>query len=136
MKALLLVLFLVCHLTTHAQTINVEVSKIENTKGKLVVSLYDNEDDFLKNPVKEKKLNITGDRLTVSFENVKQGVYTIGVYHDEDGDGELDTNWFNIPTEQIGVSNNARPNFGPPDYDEAKFTVKQSDVTLKIEMQE
>ena len=52
-------------------------------------------------------------------------------FHDENDNGELETNLFGMPTEGYGFSNNARPNLGPVSYDEVKFTLtdQQSSVS-------
>jgi uncharacterized protein (DUF2141 family) len=47
-------------------------------------------------------------------------------------DGELDSNFLGIPTEDYGFSNNARGTFGPADYDDAKFLFEQTEMTIEI----
>jgi uncharacterized protein (DUF2141 family) len=47
----------------------------------------------------------------------------------------MDRNIFGLPDEQYGISNNAARKFGPPKFEEAKFTVTGKRDTVKIEMQ-
>ena len=49
------------------------------------------------------------------------------LYHDENGNGEFDTNLFGFPLENYGFSNNARAIFGPPAYDKAAFRLAEDE---------
>ncbi len=70
------------------------------------------------------------------FAGLAPGDYAVAAFHDEDRDGDLDTNLLGIPTEGYGFSNEARGTFGPPDFDAAAFTVKAGEdrpaVTVKL----
>ena len=70
------------------------------------------------------------------FAGLAPGEYAIAAFHDEDRDGDLNTNLLGIPTEGYGFSNEARGTFGPPDFDAAAFTIKagnsQPVVTVKL----
>ena len=52
------------------------------------------------------------------------GAYVIAAFHDEDRDGELNTNLLGMPMEGYGFSNEARGMFGPPGFDAAAFAIK------------
>ena len=60
------------------------------------------------------------------------GEYAIKLFHDENMDGELDSNFLGIPTEDHGFSNNASGTFGPADYDDAKLIFGQTEMTMEI----
>ncbi|MDR1437149.1 MAG: DUF2141 domain-containing protein, partial [Candidatus Symbiothrix sp.] len=49
--------------------------------------------------------------------------YAVSIFHDENDNGKLDTGVFGIPKERTGNSNNARGSYGPPKFDDCKFTV-------------
>ena len=74
-------------------------------------------------PVREGKSAIGSGKVVMTYKGLKDGIYAVAVIHDENGNGELDTNFLNIPTEGVGVSNNPRL-FGKPDFEGAKFEVK------------
>ena len=42
-----------------------------------------------------------------TIEDVPHSTYAVRLYHDEDNDGELDTNMFGVPQETFGFSNDA-----------------------------
>ncbi|MEM9649556.1 MAG: DUF2141 domain-containing protein, partial [Bacteroidota bacterium] len=54
------------------------------------------------------------------------GDYAISVYHDENNNGKLDKYLGFYPKEVYGCSNQARGNYGPPKWKDAKFTINQN----------
>lgn len=89
----------------------------------------------------EKGEELEKDRLQLSSSddyvydiNLLPGYYAIQVYHDENGNGDLDKNAIGVPTEKYGFSNNARGLFGPPDLDDQLVEVK-GDRRIFIDLQ-
>jgi uncharacterized protein (DUF2141 family) len=60
---------------------------------------------------------------TCRFDGLKPGTYAVAVSHDLNGNRRTDRNFFGIPTEDWGVSNNVRPRMRPPRFEEAAFQV-------------
>ena len=52
--------------------------------------------------------------VVLRFEGLAPGRYAVAVFHDEDGNGKVKTNFIGIPREPVGVSNNTggMPNHG------------------------
>ncbi len=71
--------------------------------------------------------------MTVSFEDIKPGTYAINVFHDENSNKKMETNFIGIPVEGYGFSNNPRL-FGPPTFNKTKFIFKEATLTLDIKM--
>ena len=118
-------------------SITVDVSEFRNSDGMAQITLYDKEEDFLSDDsetARVERVEIDGKKATVTFEGVAPGQYAVALMHDEDGDGEMKTNLIGIPKEGIGMSNDARPKFGPPKWKDAVFTVDNKDVALTISM--
>jgi uncharacterized protein (DUF2141 family) len=63
---------------------------------------------------------------------VVPGQYAIRLFHDVNGNGELDTNPFGIPIEPFAFSNNARGRFGPAGWADAVFTVNAGENVQTI----
>jgi uncharacterized protein (DUF2141 family) len=73
-------------------------------------------------PFKELKVKPVNKRtLMVNVHDLPPGEYGITVYHDLNADNALNKSWVGKPTEPMGFSNNAKPNFGPPGFEEIKF---------------
>lgn len=116
------------------RNIVVSVSNISSNEGKIIIGLYDNEADFLKKPFEGKRTEIKDNSCTITFENIPEGTYAISLFHDENGNGKMDTNFMHIPKEDYGCSNNARGFMGPPKWEDAKFELKQENITQHIEL--
>ncbi|GGZ80624.1 DUF2141 domain-containing protein [Algibacter mikhailovii] len=114
--------------------IKVIVKNAESDKGKMFFGLHDNEDDFLKKEVRGEIELISKNTSSTIFKNVPVGTYAISVFHDENDNGQLDTNSFGIPNESYGCSNNARGFMGPPKWKNAKFELRDKNLTLTIDL--
>lgn len=101
--------------------------------GKVAISLYSGEENFLKEPVKTHILSISNKTVSTTFKNIKSGTYAIGIVHDENNNGKLDVNFMKIPKEAVATSNNISPKFGPPKYEDAKFDLTDGEkISIKI----
>jgi uncharacterized protein (DUF2141 family) len=140
MKVYLCFLFLwVClSLPLQAQTVWLTVNGFNSQKGVCLACLYRTKEGF---PTKRNKAlscinaKITGSSATLSFPNVPPGTYALAIVHDENSNGDMDTNFMGLPKEGYGISNNRLSRFGPPTFANAAFRVETGDVKLSITMQ-
>ena len=116
------------------QDIIVNISNIDNDKGKIMIGLYASEENWLGNPQKGLIGKIEEGDSKVTFKNIPQGVYAISVFHDENDNNDLDMNFMGIPKEDNGCSNNASGFLGPPKWQDAKFEVNNQLVTQNIKL--
>ena len=79
---------------------------------------------------KGTKSEITNHSCTIIFENIPKGTYAVSIFHDENNNGKLDTNFFGIPNEDYGCSNNAKGFMGPPKWQDAKFKLNTNKTLL------
>lgn len=69
------------------------------------------------------------------FPDVPPGVYAVSVLHDEDGDRELDTNLFGMPTEGWAVSRNLGPSgLSAPSFEDARFRVAAGPHRIRLRL--
>jgi uncharacterized protein (DUF2141 family) len=103
--------------------------------GAIMVALFDSEASYggEGQPVRVARIEVTGATATAAFEGLPAGDYAMRSFHDVDGDGEMDTNPFGMPTEPFGFSNNAVGNMGPASWDRARFTAS-GDVAQTIDL--
>ena len=119
--------------TTGKITVNIE--GLENTKGNLIVSIYnDPEKKFpsLPNAFKNITEPIKDTSMQVVIEGLAPGEYAIGVIHDENADGKLKTWFFGPPKEGVGMSGEAGGMM--PSFDKSKFTLADKDLEFTIKM--
>jgi len=113
--------------------LEVTIKNIKESKGTIRVSLFNNENDFLKKSFESKVVKASNE-ASVVFENLKPGEYAVSVIHDLNENNELDKGFMGIPQEPYGFSNDARGKFGPPSYEESKITIK-GDVKTSIKVE-
>ena len=119
-------------------TLSLSFTNIREARGSLYIGIYNSEADFLKaEKACFKKIVPVGSTGTLRLEavNLPPGTYAISCFHDLNGNGELDTNLFGIPSEPYGFSNNARPKFRAPKWEEAKFEVKEGGKGMEIRLE-
>ena len=113
-------------------TIEATVTNVLKEGGKIVFALYDSSENFMKRqPVSTKKVNALKGKVSVTFENVTPGNYAVIVLHDMNDNEQMDFDSSGMPKEDYGASNNALK-MGPPNFNDAKFTVENKSVTLEI----
>jgi uncharacterized protein (DUF2141 family) len=125
MKLCFLCAWMIAAGTAQAADVVVQVSGIAEPLGRVGCSLYASSDGFPMDNAKATAVWLAADLSGVAcrFANVPAGRYAIAVGHDLNGNQRVDTNLIGLPTEQWGVSKNARPRLRAPTYDEAAFDI-------------
>lgn len=126
----LIIVFTIESLSAQNKTITASVMNVTSNKGKVSYALYD-KDNFMKEPLKAKSSKIVNGKSTVVFNDVPAGEYAIVCYHDKNDNNKMDFQPNGMPIENYGASNNVM-NFGPPQYEDAKFTIIDNNVSLDI----
>lgn len=106
--------------------VQVVVSGLRSAKGQVACALFRSPEGFPKDAgkaVAHQEVPITGAHATCSFDQIPPGQYAVAVFHDENGNGKMDTNLIGMPREGVGASNNPKTRFGPPKFSESAFTV-------------
>jgi uncharacterized protein (DUF2141 family) len=115
--------------------IRVDIEGLHSDRGQVLCALFSSAADFPKKPEKalaHDKSTILNGHATCQFENIPSGTYAVSVFHDENSNGKLDTNFLGIPREGVGASNNAKGHMGPPRFSAAEFRHSASLTALKI----
>lgn len=119
----------------HAADLTLHVDKVQAGTGTVMVSLYDSADTYFKRPARVAQVPASPGATTVVIPGLAPGDYAITVYHDVNGNGQLERNPFGIPTEPFGFGNDAQGEMGPPSFDATKVTVpaagRSATVTLR-----
>lgn len=114
-------------------TIKIIIKGIEKDKGQIVLCLFNKAEGF------PKKTNLSYKQIIVPIKNLQSeiliedltfGEYAIAVYQDENKNKTLDVNFFGIPVEKTGASNNPKV-LSIPSYSDAKFIVSE---TLSVQI--
>ncbi|HKR26614.1 MAG TPA: DUF2141 domain-containing protein [Terriglobales bacterium] len=115
--------------------IHVGIDGFRTDKGQVICSLYSSAEGFPKNAgeaIAHSKSPIANRHADCEFSGIQPGTYAISVFHDENSNGRLDTNFLGIPREGVGASNNARGHFGPPKFHDAAVAYSGGEMHLRI----
>lgn len=117
-----------------AGILTVVVDGLGSDAGTVAFALYDSAESYaaLEEPARKGRLPIDGRKCRWQVEDLPAGDYALSLYHDVDGDGELDKGSFGAPTEPYGFSNDARATFGPPGWDKARFHFDGADREVRV----
>jgi uncharacterized protein (DUF2141 family) len=114
-----------------------EIKGLESTGGFVGCLLFTSADGFPKEPTKaaqRMRIKANEPKITCRFV-APPGRYAISVLHDEDGDGEMDTNFLGIPSEAYGASNNVLPSMSAPEFGASSFSLTDGEKkTLQIQL--
>jgi uncharacterized protein (DUF2141 family) len=113
-------------------TVTVEMTGLQ-PQGQVLMQVFNSEESYRAgNGIAVRQIPVTGPTASVVFSDVPTGQYAVRLFHDLNGNGELDTNPFGIPTEPFAFSNNARGSFGPASWQQAVFTLNAGENVHQI----
>ena len=118
--------------------IHVTVLNIKNSTGTVDCALFDSSVGFpievLRSATNVMVIKIRDTQARCDFLDIPPGTYALAVIHDENMNGELDTNWLGVPKEGYGFSNDAKAMLGPPSFSAASFRYDGQDMELTISL--
>ena len=143
LKVTTFLIVLVCVLvgvsTVTAQTnkLTVTATGLRSADGKVLYSLYTSGDGFPSDATKaiaNGNTTIVNGEATYTFQGLKPGTYAVSIMHNENGNGKMESNFFGIPKEGYGASNDAKGSMGPPKYEDAKIELREAEKKISIKM--
>jgi uncharacterized protein (DUF2141 family) len=107
--------------TEERATITVNVTGFAQQSGSIMVALSDEATYQNGGAIRGTMAVVDAETVTLTFEQIPAGTYAIRMFHDVDGNGEMNANAFGIPTEPFAFSNNAKAVMGPATWVDAQF---------------
>ena len=111
----------------HAGEVRVVVKNVTSNSCYVMIALFNDADKFpmdASGAPHKAKVDARSPTTTHVFPDVAPGTWALSIFHDVDGDGELDVrSVIPIPKEPMGASNNAKGRMGPPKFADAAFKV-------------
>jgi uncharacterized protein (DUF2141 family) len=117
--------------------LRVRVAGLRDSKGQVICTLYDSPEAFPSDSnraVGHATVAIRDRSAECDFAGIAPGKYALVAFHDENGNGEFDRNWFGMPKEGYTFSNNVRPVFAPPSFKAAAFDYTGGELWLTVAM--
>ncbi|MCC5921563.1 MAG: DUF2141 domain-containing protein [Cyclobacteriaceae bacterium] len=130
----LFVCFIFFHQLSFGQT-RLIIEDIKNNEGKILISVFESKKGFPDDPDESTQnfvINAKKGKISLELEKIKSDEFAVAVVHDENDNGEMDTNAFGMPQEGYGMSNLEKKLRTKPKYKNYAVASSQPEVKVKI----
>ena len=134
-----LMLFHLCYAPTKTGYITLEVNNVKEAKGYLWIGVYNNAQDFMN---KEKAIMVKGEIVKKTgvhyfrLENLPLGTIAVALFHDVNGNGELDQTIIGIPKEPYAFSQKLKTKWRVPQYEDVKIEFKKAGQIVQMNLEQ
>lgn len=116
-------------------TLKLTVDNIQSEEGNIMIALYKSRENFLQeeNIYRSAVISAKKPSTHFTFQEIPAGDYAIAIFHDKNADEKLNFNFFFLPKEPYGFSNNFIPRFSKPAFEDTKFSVNgNTKINIKL----
>jgi|SRR5690554_1752826 len=108
--------------------LTIRIENIETLEGDIRIGVFNTSDKFLTqgSTFKNYKIAVKNAVETIIIDDLPKGEYAFLLYHDKNADGKMNRNFLGIPKEPFGFSNNVKPKFSMPTFEECKFLLDEN----------
>ncbi len=115
--------------------IEVRVAHISPVEGTVEVSVFDSADAFMREPFLQQSGKPSEDgTFATRFVGLPDGDYAVVAVHDANGNGKLDAGFLGFGGEKFGYSNQVKPWFTRPEFEQVKISVTVPDTVVEIDL--
>ena len=137
MNYLLFLFISLFNLSSNAEKfdLKITVTNVKTQKGSVEIGIFNDEKSFL---VKGKEYKtgskvVTNDTIVFILKDLTKDDYAISLYQDINSDKKCNLNFFGIPVEPYGFSNNFKPKLSKPSFNDCKIEVNNnSSIMIKL----
>lgn len=133
-----MLIFLLIAQLTLPPSVHLHISNLREARGSVYVAVFNRPEGFLeeKYMIVQKVVPVQASgSLQLDLADLPPGAYAVSCFHDVNGNGRIDKNLMGVPTEPYGFSNNARPKFRAPTWEESRFEVGRSGAAISIRLE-
>jgi len=136
MKIFIFAIYLsILNLFTNKSNLIIQINGIEEIKGKIQIGIYNDEDKFpdVGGEYRIEYIKVNSSEAVYTIKNLPLGDYAIALFHDINSDGVCNFNFWGIPTESYGFSNNIKPLLSAPSFEDTKISVyKDTKIIINL----
>jgi uncharacterized protein (DUF2141 family) len=117
-------------------TLTIEFKELKNKEADLYIAVskpsknFPDEANMVKQLIVKPKGKST---ISISVDGLNYGAYAVMVFQDLNGNGKLDKGFMGIPNEPFAFSNNYKPVFRAPKFDDCAFQFSATNRLVAIE---
>jgi uncharacterized protein (DUF2141 family) len=106
-----------------SSNLRVNIDGVRSYRGTIYVGIFNNSRTFLsvKGVYRWMRVKPRRGRVSCRFRNLPKGRYAVALFHDENGNQQLDMNSMGFPKEGYALS--GRYGFGMPTFRECSFSI-------------
>jgi uncharacterized protein (DUF2141 family) len=117
------------------QTVNVTVSTSSPEAGEIRLAVYASETDFKEERAVTSVIKPrTGTSVDLEVDLPEAGTYVLAAFHDLNGNGKLDRNFFGIPTEPYGFSRPPASKWEEPKFEDISSSFSENKAAAWLEL--
>lgn len=114
----------------------IDLENVKTAQGIIWIGIYDSEENYM---IKERAIvegvNVTQTgSIQINIPDLQYGTYAIAIFHDINGNGELDRNLIGIPSEPYAFSKKPKSKWRLPRFHEVKFDFTSSNQILNAKL--
>ncbi|MCG8698810.1 MAG: DUF2141 domain-containing protein [Bacteroidales bacterium] len=116
-------------------TLKVHVAGVKSNQGFVLAGIWNNPKDYMdaEKKMKGEAVKSKLGNVTIEVDSLPAGDYAIVIFHDENGNFELDRNFLGIPKEPYAFYSKDDPKLGPPDWNDAAIKVPETkEIRMKL----
>jgi uncharacterized protein (DUF2141 family) len=121
-----------------AAELTIDITGIRNADGIVRMAIFDKEDQFPKGDKvtsrNVKAAKAIGGALSVTFDDLAPGRYAVAFHHDENENKKMDFEFFFLPAEGYGFSNDARVIFSAPTFEATSFELPKDKLKISVKL--
>lgn len=117
--------------------LTLKLTNVQTTSGTIRIGIYTkknrfpDEDDIYQHRI----YNVPSvGSILIKIKDLPYGEYAIALAHDENGNTKMDYKLLGMPKEPFGFSNNVRPVFTAPDFEECAFEYSEKINEIKVKL--
>lgn len=117
-------------------SVTVVVAGLVSTESVVRLNFYHNPETFLKRGQQAFRLEVkpNGQRQISVPVSLAKGEWAVALTQDVNNNDKLDKNLLGIPSEPYAFSNNVRPKFSAPKFEECKFMADADGKVVTINL--
>ncbi len=117
--------------------LTITITNVKTMEGNIRIGIYKADNDFPneKDTYTQRvyKINGTGT-ISLKIKDLPYGKYGIALYHDENKNGTLDKNFVGAPKEPFAFSNNIKPKFSAPTFEDCAIQYSSKEHLLNVKL--
>lgn len=125
-----------CFADDKSADLTIQVSGLLNNSGQVIANIFRSEGDIMKieTAYLRVKADVSNQHAQLVFLNLEYGKYAVSIFHDENGNGDLDHNFIRMPAEPLGFSNGFKMGLfsGLPNFEKLQFDFLPGAETIEI----